>query len=485
MSDRSKSLFLCIAFCLMLTGFAAHNLKLSFSQQEKEVQQEVESTSFLIGEWIKGAFMASDYVLRDIVYSVPVSGLELPATDPAAHAAITRFIDAKRKTLPYAVAVGLNDRHCIVTHTLARVGFDASDREWCRVPMTNPGMQTYVSNMFISNDGQPMVVQVRKFPGEGFTGLSGIGVSLDFFSTWLDSVSTSATSIVGIIDDNMTLLARKPGVPAALGKVVTDPGVKAFLGSNQTSRTLRLTSPLDGVPRMYSILKVENLPFSVVVGVADTEWQADWVQRLWVTVTGLLIVWSLAFFALRSYWARLDNFEQLKIARDELELLSITDALTGLANRRRFEDVLETEFLRLKREKGQLSIIMVDIDFFKAYNDNYGHVEGDNCLAAVGRAIQQAVGRQQDLAARYGGEEFGCILPNTDHAAALSVAANIKNAITSLRLPHGYSGVADHVTASLGVATVVCDGTISPRQIVNMADERLYQAKGNGRNQVC
>ena len=128
---------------------------------------------------------------------------------------------------------------------------------------------------------------------------------------------------------------------------------------------------------------------------------------------------------------------------------------------------------------------MVDIDFFKAYNDNYGHVEGDNCLAAVGRAIQQAVGRQQDLAARYGGEEFGCILPNTDHAAALSVAANIKNAITSLRLPHGYSGVADHVTASLGVATVVCDGTISPRQIVNMADERLYQAKGNGRNQVC
>ncbi|NLZ12401.1 MAG: diguanylate cyclase, partial [Alcaligenaceae bacterium] len=207
--------------------------------------------------------------------------------------------------------------------------------------------------------------------------------------------------------------------------------------------------------------------------------------RLWLTATGLVIVWLLAAFALRSYWAQLNNFEQLKIARDELEHLSITDSLTGLANRRRFEDVLAAEYLRLRRDKAFLSIVMVDIDFFKPYNDNYGHVEGDRCLAAVGHAIQKAVRRPQDLAARYGGEEFCCILPDTDQVAAGVVAENIRKAIEALNLPHEYSAVAGHVTASLGVATVRCEGTVLPRQVVNMADERLYQAKHSGRNRIC
>lgn len=218
-----------------------------------------------------------------------------------------------------------------MTHTLTRVGYDASHREWCRVPMTTPGMQTYVSNMFISHDGQPMVIQSRRFPGEAFTGLAAIGVSLDFFSNWISGISTSASGIVAIVDRNMTLLARKPAVPSALGKVVVDPVVKAFLESDETIRSQRLASPVDGVPRLYSIRKIENLPFAVVVGLADKEWQSGWIQRLWLTATGLVIVWLLAAFALRSYWAQLDNFEQLKIARDELEHLSITDSLTGLA----------------------------------------------------------------------------------------------------------------------------------------------------------
>ena len=485
MSERSKSFVLCISFCLVLAGVAAYDLKQAFVQQEKEARLQIENTSFLIGEWMKGAFVAADYILRDIVSTVPVSALEFPATDPAAHAEITRYIDAKRKTFPNAIGVGLNNGHCIVTHTLARVGYDASDREWCRVPMTTPGMQTYVSNMFISNNGQPMVIQARRFPGEGFTGLAGIGVSLDFFSNWIDGISTSAAGIVAIVDRNMTLLARKPAVPSALGKVVVDPVVKAFLASDETIRSQRLTSSVDGVPRLYSIRKIENLPFAVVVGLADKEWQADWIQRLWLTATGLVIVWLLAAFALRSYWAQLDNFEQLTVARDELEHLSITDALTGLANRRRFEDVLAAEYLRLRRDKAYLSIVMVDIDFFKPYNDNYGHVEGDRCLAAVGHAIQKAVRRPQDLAARYGGEEFCCILPDTGQAAAGVVAENIRKAIVALNLPHEHSAVADHVTASLGVATVVCDGTILPQQVVTMADERLYQAKNSGRNRVC
>lgn len=153
MSERSKSLVLCISFCLVLASVAAYDLKQAFVQQEKAARQQIENTNFLIGEWMKGAFVAVDYILRDIVSTVPVSALEFPATDPVGHAEITRYIDAKRKAFPNAIGVGLNDGHCIVTHTLTRVGYDASNREWCRVPMTTPGMQTYVSNMFISQDG--------------------------------------------------------------------------------------------------------------------------------------------------------------------------------------------------------------------------------------------------------------------------------------------------------------------------------------------
>ena len=464
---------------------AVFELRYAFLQEEAKAKERVANISTLIGEWIKGAFVASDYILRDIVYTVPVSELQYPATNPEKHALISRYIDDKRKTLPHANGVGLNDGNCIMTHTPAIVGFDANNREWCSVPKNNPEIQTYVSNMFTSNIGELMVIQTRKFPGDEFTGLAGIGVNLDFFSSWLEKVSIGTDGVIAISDQNLQLLARKPASPESLGKKVDDPLVKSFVDSGESYKTFRDVSPLDKKPRLYGIGKIEGLPFIVIVGEADHDWQAAWRQRVWLTAAALAVLWSLAFFTLHTYWARLNNLAELKKARDELESLSLTDALTGLANRRCFNDVLNAECNRMRRKKTPISVIMIDVDFFKEFNDIYGHVTGDKCLKSVAGVIQSHLNRPQDLAARYGGEEFCCILPETEHSGAAAIAINIKDEIEALGIHHEGSDIGNRLTVSLGVATLICDKETSSETIVNLADERLYQAKKNGRNQVA
>ena len=175
---------------------------------------------------------------------------------------------------------------------------------------------------------------------------------------------------------------------------------------------------------------------------------------------------------------------QMEDIRGQLETLSITDSLTQIANRRHFDAVLETEFGRHVRSGGELSLIMLDIDHFKAFNDTYGHLMGDDCLREVGRVLQECTSRAVDLAARYGGEEFVCILPDTDRSGAVFLAEKIRRGIEALAIPHNKSSVADHVTASLGVVTTTCSLDGSPPSILSQADELLYRAKSLGRNRI-
>jgi len=182
--------------------------------------------------------------------------------------------------------------------------------------------------------------------------------------------------------------------------------------------------------------------------------------------------------------ARVKNHIALKQAQDQLTRLATTDGLTGLANRRRFDETLEHEYARHTRSGAELSLIMLDIDHFKLYNDSYGHIGGDDCLRNVGRTINEIIVRTTDLAARYGGEEFVCLLPMTGHDAAVAIAEKIRQGIGALAIPHCKSTVADHVTASLGVSTVRCVPSKSALQVVALADEQLYAAKSGGRNRV-
>ncbi len=171
-------------------------------------------------------------------------------------------------------------------------------------------------------------------------------------------------------------------------------------------------------------------------------------------------------------------------AVEELKELATKDALTGIANRRFFDEYLEKEWKRAQRDQDPFSIVMIDLDFFKVYNDTYGHQQGDSCLKEVAIAIDDAMKRPADMAARYGGEEFALILPETNSEGALSLAEKLRKSIYDLNLEHKNSTCENRVTVSIGVATLKVDKESGFSNLISKADKALYVAKDSGRNRV-
>jgi len=183
--------------------------------------------------------------------------------------------------------------------------------------------------------------------------------------------------------------------------------------------------------------------------------------------------------------ARVRTHLTLKRQSDAMREMTLTDALTGIANRRSFNDAIQNEWRRCARSVTLLSVIMIDIDHFKLYNDAYGHQAGDACLKQVAAAMLQCAGRSPDLLARYGGEEFVILLPQVDAQGAATVAARILESVRALAIPHRMSSAGDTVTVSIGVATLLPDMGSDPEELVSCADNALYRAKKEGRNRFC
>jgi len=179
-----------------------------------------------------------------------------------------------------------------------------------------------------------------------------------------------------------------------------------------------------------------------------------------------------------------DISEHKQVERD-LHTLCETDALTQIANRRRFDDMLAFEWKRGRRTHDAIALMLIDIDFFKQYNDTYGHQAGDACLAAIATTISDSVKRSTDLSARYGGEEFAVILTRSDSASALKIAHAICANITALAIPHEHSQAAPYVTVSIGLTVMVPELRQSVAEFIQVADRFLYTAKRSGRNQVA
>ncbi len=185
---------------------------------------------------------------------------------------------------------------------------------------------------------------------------------------------------------------------------------------------------------------------------------------------------NAAFFALR------EMQRQLQKTNAELERLSSLDGLTGIANRRSFDKAIEKEWKRAIRDQTSLSLILIDIDYFKPYNDTYGHLQGDECLLTVAQTLKEHATRPADLLARYGGEEFVLIAPLTCKDGAMKLADNLQNSINKLALEHQSSKVADNVTISQGISTFIPTDDMDIEDIIKFADKALYQAKELGRN---
>lgn len=181
---------------------------------------------------------------------------------------------------------------------------------------------------------------------------------------------------------------------------------------------------------------------------------------------------------------RVSNHMKLTRALSKLSELSSTDGLTNLANRRHLDDRLKKECSGSRKPMAPLSMILLDIDYFKMFNDTYGHLAGDDCLKKVSHILSHTIQRSLDLVARYGGEEFCCLLPLSDYENAMLIAHKIRENILAQKIVNEGSDVSPFLTASFGVVTIIPDGKIKPEKLIEIADDNLYSAKAKGRNTV-
>lgn len=284
-----------------------------------------------------------------------------------------------------------------------------------------------------------------------------------------------------------------PNYPAMMGWAVRDPWSvdEKFLAHYRQGRGMAVANVYEQGLSENQLMFLEYFKIQAEVVVPLLQEQTLWglliahqcgTPRQWSTADVRLLQSLATQVGIAVQQAKLHR--QLTLANQGLRRMAYLDGLTQVANRRRFEQHLDSEWRRMARQREPLSIILGDIDYFKGFNDLYGHQAGDNCLRLVARTLSHAAKRPGDLVARYGGEEFAVILPNTDLKGAESVAEEIRRAIRERRINHRSSAIDTIVTMSLGVASCVPSTDSTAANLLKRADEALYVAKAGGRDQV-
>lgn len=319
-------------------------------------------------------------------------------------------------------------------------------------------------------------------PDGTFGGVALATVETRFLTALISSPKLGAGSIVSLVRDDGTMIARR-GISAPARSIAGSANFRRIMSS--PSGSFVGTSAIDGVERLYTYRHLDNVPMVLTVGLSTDEIYAEWVGKvIWIATllcAALAMILTLTLMLARQLGRRATVEKALVAANAELAQLSITDALTGLGNRRRFDEILAREVRRAHRSGAPLALVLLDVDHFKRLNDRYGHQQGDTTLQAIARVLSESCEDAGGIPFRVGGEEFGAILPAIGKAAALAFAEEVRTRIIALGRvnPGSPTGL---VTASFGVAEI---GDDDPAVAYGRADASLYEAKRAGRNRVA
>jgi diguanylate cyclase (GGDEF)-like protein len=363
-------------------------------------------------------------------------------------------------------------------------GLSFANRDYFAVQQKNPSAGLYVSNPYQSQvrNGALAVALTRRIntPNGAFDGVAMVSIRIGYFEHLLDNIDLGPNGGGFIVLDNGTLIASRPVARHGIGSNYASTSNFAGIASQQSGSFISDGS-LDGVSRLYTYAHVPGTPLIVGVAPAVEDVLADWRKRnmlagaMTVLFGGAYVVVAWLFaFALR---------DKVR-AEAELQRIAETDALTGLSNRRAFDQRLAQEWQRAQREQTPLSLLFIDIDHFKRLNDTYGHATGDEVLAVVAERIMSGTQRAVDLTARYGGEEFAVVLPNTSLEGAIKVAEKIRERVEAAGLANKDTP-SGHVTISVGCASCKPPEGGSAAALLAAADTQLYAAKAGGRNRVA
>ncbi|AOJ77704.1 sensor domain-containing diguanylate cyclase [Burkholderia ubonensis] len=357
-----------------------------------------------------------------------------------------------------------------------------SDRDYFTVHRDGLAQGLYISRPYASRlrNGALTIALSRRIdrPDGSFGGIVVGTLSIDYFRALLDGIAVGKRGTAAIIEDNGALVCRLPYDARMVGLNLRDAQLFIEARRNREGAIVGV-GVIDDVRRIYVYKHLANLPLIVNVAPAEDDIYATWRERaIWI---GVLMAAFTAIIAAGSLLLSRE-LKRRQVAESKLYRLAHTDALTGLDNRGRFDAVLAQEAQHATRSSRPLSVLFIDVDHFKSFNDYYGHQAGDNVLRQVAQCALRCLRRPSDHVARYGGEEFVVTLPDTDARGAAVVAEAIRRAIAGLDIAHERSPYG-HLTVSIGVATAV-GGRVSAATLLRLADEALYRAKSGGRNRV-
>ncbi|WP_150695734.1 sensor domain-containing diguanylate cyclase [Pandoraea terrae] len=358
-----------------------------------------------------------------------------------------------------------------------------ADRPYFTVQRDHPDTGLYMSDPFQSRlrDGAMSIALTRRLSHSdgSFAGVVLLAVNLEYFRDLFAGLALGPHGSLSLIGRNGVMIMRQPYDPKIVGRNIR--GARTFERFiSEPEGSFSETASIDGVRRLYWFQNFPNAPLIIMTAAAEQDFYANWRRRA-VTIGSLMVAFGVAFIALSMLLSV--QLRRRMRAESELQLLARTDGLTGLNNRRSLGEILDQEWRRAKRTRSVMSLLFVDIDRFKAYNDTYGHQAGDDALAAVARCITGNIRRPVDTAARYGGEEFVVVLPNTTPDGATEIAERIRTAICECAIEHAGSEYG-RVTASIGVVSREPCANDDLTAVIKAADEALYKAKMTGRNKV-
>lgn len=462
--------------------------------QLREATVSTANYARLLAQHADDTITAADTILVDLVERIEVDG-----SGEQALQRLHRLLITHAWELPSLHGIFVYDeqgRWLVNSMTQAiPVNINNADREYFmfhrahrdRGPHIGPAIQSRSTGEWII----PVSRRIER-PDGAFAGVALTAINMDYFKKYYTGVDIGPDGVIIFAHDNGILLLRLPFNDAQIGMDMSKGPLFGHL-SKERSGSAIFTAVTDGVRRVYSYRRLERYPLVIAAAQSKKEVLAEWRANTYLHSGGVVLLvimlGALGARLIRQIQLRaqaeaevLQSQQQLQASNRILQAYALQDGLTGLANRRGFDAGLHEEFVRAMRNGRPLALIMIDADYFKQYNDRYGHPAGDACLRSIGLAIKASQNRPGDLSARYGGEEMVVLLPDTGIEGALAVAEKIRLTILGLKIAHAGNpfGV---MTVSAGVAACVpVRHGDTEAQLLEAADKALYLAKSGGRN---
>jgi diguanylate cyclase (GGDEF)-like protein len=357
-----------------------------------------------------------------------------------------------------------------------------ADRDFFTVHKANPHAGLYISRIGVDRAGDYVLgISRRRADVDGrFAGVVVGTLRLSYFDDLFRKMNLGPNSSLALLSTDGTLLARLPLNIEDIGRNLAGRGVFQYYGRSSRSGWFEITSALDGIRRVFCYRQIGDLPLILTVGMSVTAVEGTWWREAGVLGAVVLVLVGATFIL--KLQLRRELARRLK-AEEALSALARTDALTGLPNRRHFDEALAREWQRALDEKTPVGLLMIDADHFKAYNDELGHQAGDELLAAIAGCISRCAAQTSALAARYGGEEFAVLLSGLEAVHAARLGERICVAVGALH-KDGVPRIARRITVSVGVACMLPDAEISYDDLIAAADKALFEAKQSGRGRV-